>query len=115
MPQECLYNRYHGGGYYHHSSSSYFFSMFMFLLILCGIGACLFYGRSMAEPEVVMVQPGYAQGYAVGPNGQPVPMQGGQTVVVQGGGYGGCAHGGRVRGRAVSRARHARQGHMHHR
>ena len=67
---------------------------------MCCLLGCLFYGRSYDEPEVVMIQPGIAQGYAIGPNGQPMMgpngqpmMAGGQpgvVVVNQGGGYG-CA------------------------
>ena len=38
-----------------------------------------------------MVQPGVAQGYAIGPNGQPIPGGQGVVVVNQGGYGGGCA------------------------
>ena len=39
----------------------------------------------MAEPEVMVVQqPGMMQqGYAIGPNGQPMPMGGGPVIVNQ--------------------------------
>ena len=51
---------------------------------------CLFGGGRDYDHDVVVVQqPGMVQqGYAIGPNGQPMPMQGGVTVVNQGGGYG---------------------------
>ena len=92
MPAECRYSRrsYHSNG---------FMSSFLFLLLICSLGMCLFYGRGINEPDVVIVQqPGVAQGYAVDgygnvmvdQHGRPVQQMGGnQTVVVQGGGYGG--------------------------
>ena len=69
---------------YHHSGSSFLLNT-LFLLSICAIAGCLFYGRGYDEPDVVVIQQGpggVQQGYAIGPNGQPIPMQGQQGVTV---------------------------------
>jgi len=84
---------YHGYGYH---GGSYFMSSTFFLLILCGLAACLLYGRN-SEPDVIMVPQQVAQGYAVDQNGQIIRDQQGRPMMAQQGGTnvvvvdGGCA------------------------
>ena len=42
---------------YHHSGSSFLLNT-LFLLSICAIAGCLFYGRGYDEPDVVVIQQG---------------------------------------------------------
>ena len=92
MPAECRSYGHHGYGYgYHHhyGGSSLFGSLFLMIGLLA-ICACMMRGgRDPYDDDVIIVQGGQP---VYGPNGQII-QQGGQTVVVQGGGYG-CGYGG---------------------
>jgi len=74
--RECMFS--HRSGYGGHYGGSSFISVLFLLLVLCAIAACFFYGGQQEEVVVVQGGPQY---------GQPIGMPG-QTVVVQGGGYG---------------------------
>lgn len=83
MPPQCMYSHrgYGGyGGYGHHGTS---LSSLLFLLILLGCISMMFCSRGM--DDVVMVQ---QPQMVMGPNGQPMMVQGQPMYGGYGGGYG---------------------------